>query len=317
MENNEEKLAHFEQVKQSNRRNIRDIIIRNGMIGKKELSKEAGLTFPTVTVAIRSLLETGEILGIQEESSGGRPGAVFCMNPDYQYYLNMIVKEFKIIIRIYDACGNLKEEVVENITENGCREEIIQILTKKKQDYPKLSFVSIGIPGVVNGDSIDYLPYLSRLEGKELKQQIEKTLNVVVLMQNDVNAIVISERGNWRNFAHIFMNHGCIGLGMIAEGQVLHGAHGCAGELEYVCDESKGTIEVLREAIMIVSAVLDVSDIAISGEEILETDIRTLEEKLECSIPKKRIPVIHFVEGEMELYHKGLLDLSFEQSRKL
>lgn len=304
--------THYDYIRDNNRKLIRTLLRSTGQSGKSELVTASGLSFPTVSTALNDLTKTGEVLSLEGSSTGGRPGAIFQLNPEYRTIVCAILDHYELKLRIYDACGNLLSWTSEEITETSNAATLVSIFSRIKEEYPNFKILSFGIPGVALNGCIRYLPYLPKLENVMVREILFEQLGIEVFLENDINSIVLGELEYWNNFAHLFWNQGCIGSGIVLDGQLIRGNHGCAGELEYICDEKAGKIVCLKQAILALSCVIDVPDIAISGEGVTEQDIPLLEDCLKLSLPEYRMPQLHFVANNQQLYQKGLWQLALD-----
>lgn len=106
-----ENTAHFGQIREQNRRIIRNLVRSKSCISKSEIASLTGLTYPTVSSAIKDLVNSGEVTELESISVGGRPGAVFQLNERYQYIICAYIDDLKLFARIYDACGKQCEVV--------------------------------------------------------------------------------------------------------------------------------------------------------------------------------------------------------------
>ncbi len=310
----QESIAHFEDVRMKNKRIIRNLLRDCAPIGKTELSQVSGLSFPTVSSALNDLVGSGEALVLDEGSSkGGRPAAAFTLNPEFQYAACGYLEQSILSISIYNGIGHLQEVVVKPIEKTDTVHELVTLFEEIKEKYNQLTAIAIGIPGVVWRGTIKHLPKFPELEGKNLKGALEKELGVAVFLENDMNTIVYAERRKWADLAHIFINkEGCIGTGILINGGVLRGAHGYAGELEYICNEKDEVYDMLTQAISALACILDVPHIALSGEKVEILDKKILVSKLGEIMPIERLPAIHIVVGEKQLYLWGLWEMILE-----
>lgn len=304
--------AHFEMVKENNRKLIRNLVRQHEVLGKAELVTCSGLSFPTVSAALNELVKTGEVLALEGSSNGGRPGAVFKLNPDYRQIACAILNGLNFEIKIYDACGGHSGACSEKIDETFDADQLILIFEKIKSVYSKLEMLVMGIPGVAVDGVIKHLPYLAKLEGVNIQEVFKDKLNIKLFIENDVNAMVIGEKENWKNFAHLFLSEGCIGSGILIDGRLLRGVHGYAGEVELICDEQAEKKVCLTQAALAMACVVDVSDIAISGKEITRADVEDVEKALKEKLSAYRMPKLHYVADDVNLYEKGLWQIALD-----
>lgn len=275
-----------------------------------------GLSFPTVSSVINALVESKEVLMADGNSNGGRPGAVFKLNPEYQYVLCVKLLDQEVHMVVYDACGFVCQKYKEMIDQEANPQTLISIFENVKSDYPALSIIVIGIAGVALNGLITHLPNLPKIEGTNLVDEIEHALQVKVQIENDINTIVIAERDRFQDLAHITAYGHCIGTGIMIQGNLIRGAHGCAGEMEFICDKRTDDISFLKSAILPIMCIIDVPNIAISGISLSKEQMEQLNEELVQVLPKARIPKIYSVPNDFELYDKGLWDIALEEYLK-
>ena len=94
--------------------------------------------------------------------------------------------------------------------------------------------VGLGMPGVVDTERRTVNAPMLGWNDLELNKLLERRLRVPVLADNDVNTLAVSERlyGRGREVDHfvtVTIGRG-VGLGIVAGGDVYHGAGGGAGE---------------------------------------------------------------------------------------
>lgn len=309
---NDKNAAHFDQIKEQNSKLIRNLLRQFPGIKRSELASLSGLTFPTVSSAMKELVSSGEVIEVNSISIGGRPGAIYELNAEYQYIICAYIDGLTLHIRIFNACGEqceqMEKEIASSIDSNG----LIDIFLEIKKKYPKLSVISLGIPGVILDGVIKHLPYLPALEEVNIKKNFEEKIGVATFIENDINAIVLAEKGKFKDMAHIIISNGCIGTGIMIHEQLIRGAHGCAGELEYICDETKDSIEVLSQGILAITCVIDMGDIFISGNDLNELMLSQIIDRLKMSLPHNRIPNIHIENNVEDLYFRGLLTIAID-----
>lgn len=308
--------THYDQIKNSNKILIRNQIREAKICSKAELSASTGLSFPTISQAVSELKETGEIVELCGKSKGGRPGNEYCLNSEYEQLVCAAFLENEFVIKVFDYCGELLEESTVPFTNDFGVKELIEALRKIRDRYHRLKHCAIGIPGIIVDGEIVHYPYQPRLERQNLKEIIHKELGMQIFLENDINAIAMGETSHWNSFAHIIWIQDCIGSAIVVDGKLIRGAHGCAGEVEYVCHNLKSRLESLKDSLMAISAVIDVPVIAISGNGITEAEILQLSEHLSRVYDSFRIPEVVYVTNEKELYFQGLWRILFNHIQK-
>lgn len=303
----EQEGAHFVEIRVRNRKLLRNLMREHKALSKTEAARLSGLSFPTITAALKDMMSSGEVIEMEGAiSNGGRPGAVYALNTNYQYAACGWLTETRLIVKIYDVYGKQIRTFDWQVDQSLDAKEVGGYLQQLQTDYPRLSMVALGVPGVVWQGKIEHLPCFPKLEGTPLKQLLEEESGIEVQLENDINTIAYAQVPHYKDFAHIFLSQGCIGTGIVIDGKLVHGAHGGAGEIENVCDMEKEITQCLCQAISVIAAVLDVPYIFLSGEALKEIEISKLMERLKEKIPAMRLPEVMAVTHEEKLYEEGL-----------
>lgn len=312
-----DKAAHFDVIKENNKRLIRNLVRKYDTVGKAELAGYSGLSVPTVAAALYDLVDAKMVLEQEGKSSGGRPGSIYTLNPNYAQIACIAILENRLLIQVFDYCGTLLEDTMITIVQDITPLELEKILLDFKQKYLNLKIAVLGIPGIATTDGmIIHLPHMPHLQGTNVKKSLSSKLDIEVFIENDINAIAMSEIEHWSNFAHIIWTQGCIGSAIILEGNLIRGIHGSAGELEFICNEDKGKLDCLKKGALTLACTLDLPLIAISGEEVTSQDAQSLTDYLTARLASYCRPEIIYVPNEHALYSKGLWQIALIHLKK-
>jgi DNA-binding Lrp family transcriptional regulator len=308
--NKKENVAHFDLVKQQNRKIIRNLLRAESPLSIAQISDRVGLSYPTVASLLKELTASGETLISQQQNiAGGRPGICYELNPSYQYGMTLYFDDFTLKGKIHDAFGKtIKPFQYNNISAKFSVSDILNIVRRQQEEYPELSTLSIGVPGAVHESEICFLPKFLKLVGTKLVQTLEQNTGLDVLIENDVNAIAFAEVGQLEDFAHIIYveEDECIGVGIVMQGQIVKGCGGYAGELEYLCKDLKDREDTFVTCIKALTCVLNLPDILLSGDFCSDENLEKIRQKLSTQLPEERIPTLHAVENPDQLYETGL-----------
>lgn len=158
----------------------------------------------------------------------------------------------KFAIVTLDGEVQQKWSIETNILENGKHivPEIIESINHRIELYgmSKGDFVGIGMgtPGSVDIDKGTVIGAynLNWTTLQLVKQQIEAAIGIPFTLDNDANVAALGEgwKGAGENDPNVvFVTLGTgVGGGIIAEGQLLHGNAGCAGEIGHVTVDPEG-----------------------------------------------------------------------------
>ncbi len=85
--NTEMIVGNHELMKSLNKKNIFDVIMREGPISRTAISKKVKLALPTVMRVADEFLQEGLILEIGKgDSAGGRKPELLAINPDARFF---------------------------------------------------------------------------------------------------------------------------------------------------------------------------------------------------------------------------------------
>jgi predicted NBD/HSP70 family sugar kinase len=253
-----------------NERTVLDLIRSSAPISRAEISRRAGISKPTVSLALRSLVEGG----IVRETSQvpGRPhyGAVY-FEPVPEAAL---VLGFDLGARfLRGALSDLRGEVRARQDVEVGGDDIGGVIDAAVGLHASLLEASgfapelvdcavVGVPGVVPAGRgrIALAGDIPGLGEHEVGVELEERLGLPVTLENDVNLAALGE--HWRGVAHgvddfAFLSVGTgLGAGIVLDGRLHRGRHGAAGELDYTragradhADPSAGAISAFAGGI--------------------------------------------------------------------
>ena len=152
-------------------------------------------------------------------------------------------KNGKILGKEIFSSGNGRK-VHESV--NQIQAAISELLSRHKLTTRKLMGIGIAVPGAIDSrrQTIQKSPNLPSWEGFPIKSVLARRFGVPVSIENDANAAALGERyfGSGRgidHFLYLTISTG-IGSGIIANGSLVRGAGGTAGEVGHMTVERNG-----------------------------------------------------------------------------
>jgi beta-glucoside kinase len=119
---------------------------------------------------------------------------------------------------------------------------LVQVIQKLQQNQTILG-VGICAPGIIQKNGLMVTAgSIKPLYGINLKEEIQRRIDIPVFVENDANAAAIAEK--WQGQARFYNNYLCIvlgtgmGGGIVINNQVYRGAHGMAGEFGWMLIDS-------------------------------------------------------------------------------
>ena len=164
--------------------------------------------------------------------------------PDVSHVVGVDIGGTKIRAALATSTGEVLSEAVIATDKRGGMEIVHQIADLvhrlglgSRQEIAATCIAGPGTPNRRNG-SFDLAPNIRGLDSIDMVEELAKSFGHSPVIENDVNAAVI---GEWRHghgvgardFAFISLGTG-IGMGLVANDQLVKGAHDAAGEIGYL-----------------------------------------------------------------------------------
>jgi predicted NBD/HSP70 family sugar kinase len=235
-------------LKRLNEETVLDTIRSGAPISRAEIARRAGISKPTVSLALRTLLEAGLV----REAVDGPPG------PSYGALYFEPVAEAALVLGIDLGARFLRGAVSDLTGEIRARHDVeragadadsaLAAIVELRDSLARaaglatglIDQVVVGVPGVVEErtGAISLAMNVPGLDGRRYGADLEERLGVRVRVENDVNLAALGEgrHGVARGAdAFVFLSVGTgLGAGLVLRGELQRGHHGAAGELDYV-----------------------------------------------------------------------------------
>jgi len=221
---------------------VHNVIRTNGPLSRAEIARCLAVSKPTVSPAVRQLIDEGLVYESgPEPSQGGRRGMGLDLVPLHRSVLGIDVGATNTRAAIADVRGNILASR-RVLTDGRSTDALIAQLTAVSDELvlaaraPSPVSVAIGTPGVIDPESgaVRYAPNLPVLEHPGLSERLACAFGCAVSVHNDVNLAAVGE--HWRGAARgvdtfVLVGVGTgLGLGIVVNGELFTGARGRAGE---------------------------------------------------------------------------------------
>ena len=235
-------------LKDLNERTVLDAIRSGAPISRAEISRRAGISKPTVSLALQSLLDAGLVRETQPDP--GRPtyGATFFeVVPEAGLVLGLDLGARFLRGAICDLRGEIRarqDVELDGADAEGAIDAIagLRLSLAEASGLPadRIDGVVFGVPGVVDADTgrLRLATNVPGLEGREWAEDLRTRLELPVTVENDINLAAVGER--WRGMARgvedfVFLSVGTgLGAGLVLRGELHRGRNGAAGEVDLV-----------------------------------------------------------------------------------
>lgn len=238
-----------------NERTVLEAIRADAPISRAEISRRVGISKPTVSLALRSLLGAGLVREVDGAARGRYGATLFESVPEARLVLGLDIGARFLRAAICDLRGDVRAR--QDVEVAGADAPALldaaadlrdQLLVAAELSTPAIDGAVIGVPGAVDPATgrVRLAGNIPGLEGLELGRELSSRLGLRVSVENDINLAAVGER--WRgvgrgvqSFAFLSVGTG-LGAGLVIRGELLRGHHGAAGEVDYALMEP-GSVE--------------------------------------------------------------------------
>ncbi|HSI79370.1 MAG TPA: ROK family transcriptional regulator [Solirubrobacterales bacterium] len=224
-------------------------LIRDGeAVTRADLARRTGLARSTVAQRVDALLDHRLVYEAGgSESTGGRPPTVLAFNHEAGVVLAADLGATHSRLAVSDLAGVPLAEVTQDLDIALGPEAVLDWVQKAFGDLLKevgrkpedVRGIGIGVPGPVAygaGETISP-PIMPGWDRFSIPGWFASLYDAPVLVDNDVNIMALGEHWtNWRDVDHLlFVKVGTgIGCGIVASGNIHHGAQGAAGDIGHI-----------------------------------------------------------------------------------
>ena len=230
-----------------NERTVLDAIRAGAPISRAEISRRVGISKPTVSVALESLLDAGLVREADNDADGPTYGATF-FEPVHEAALVLGLDLGARFLRgaICDLRGHVRARQDIEMPGAGVHAVLAaaaglrhRLIAACELPADALDGAVAGVPGVIEAPSgrVGLAGNIPGLERLPVGAELERRLGVPVSVENDVNLAAVGE--HWRgvgqgvdNFVFLSIGTG-LGAGLVLGGELHRGHHGAAGEVDF------------------------------------------------------------------------------------
>ncbi len=233
-------------LKDMNERTVLETIRTGGPISRAEISRRAGISKPTVSLALQALLDAGLVREAVHEPGGPSYGAVF-FEPVAEAALVLGFDLGARFVRgaVCDLAGTVRARQDLELRRPGAAPALEAIVSLRESlvdaagiEPELVDGVVVGVPGVVLGTGrIELATNVPGLEEIDVAAELGERLGLPVSLENDISLAALGE--HWAGVARgvddfVFVSVGTgLGAGLVLRGELHRGHNGAAGELDY------------------------------------------------------------------------------------
>src|SRR5437763_7789569 len=230
-----------------NERTVLETIRAGSPISRAEIARRSGISKPTVSLALESLLQADLVREATDRPDGPGYGAVY-FEPvaEAAAVLGLDLGARFVRGAVCDLAGEVRarQDVELTVAEVEGAVEAIErlrssLLETSGLDRNRVDGVVVGVPGVVEQGTglLRLAENVAGLEGRAFESELESALGLPVRLENDINLAALGEQ--WQGVARgvddfVFLSIGTgMGAGVVLGGDLHRGRHGAAGEIDF------------------------------------------------------------------------------------
>jgi predicted NBD/HSP70 family sugar kinase len=231
-----------------NERVVLELIRSRGPLSRAQVARDSGLSKPTVSLLLASLLDGGLVREVGRATGRRGPSAIlYELNPNAGWVVGIDVGRRWVRAGIADISGTIVARRDERARVRSAQTLIGQIggiahdlAAEAGLEWSQVTHATIGTPGVLDPvrGLVQMAPNLPGWGRHGIVEAVHEELGTNVSFENDVNLAALGERvrGHGRgveNFVYLWIGTG-IGIGIVVQGELYRGSRGAAGEIGYL-----------------------------------------------------------------------------------
>ncbi len=237
-------------IRQTNAQILLQLLRDNGPCSKADLVRASGLSAPSVTNVVATLISTGLVDAVGEgDSTGGRPPDILRFKAEHSSVAGVEITRDTLRFLLTDLNGRelaYSETPIkrsESAPSQVCQQisnEVRKLLRKKKLMASQLAALTVGVPAIVNVEegTVVALSALQDWNQVPLGSMLRREFKCRVVIDNDTNLAAEGEfyRGAAQgeaDFVFVTIGEG-VGAGIFLGGGIYRGSKWSAGEIGYL-----------------------------------------------------------------------------------
>ena len=237
-------------IRQTNAQVLLQLLRDKGPCSKADLVRASGLSAPSVTNVVATLISTGLVEAVGEgNSTGGRPPDILRFKAEHRVVAGVEITRDTLRFLLTDLNGgqlarseasiDRSQSTPRRICQQICS-EVRKLLRDKKLMGNQLAMLTVGVPAIVNVDegTVVALSALQNWNDVPLGPMLTREVKCRVVIDNDTNLAAQGEfhRGaaqGERDFVFVTIGEG-VGAGIFLGGRIHRGSQWSAGEIGYL-----------------------------------------------------------------------------------
>ena len=224
-------------------RKVLESLQEQGPLSRADLTRETGISAPTISKAVSELLTTGLLEeGAAPDNALGRPGRKLQLARDSAHVIGIVLDPESCHVVSASLDGTIAPDSRISFTTPGTYDSLIDSLKQACDQVMRITeYATLGIgitmPGLVNEETDESLfsPNLHVINHRRPAADLAALTGTTAVCLQESRALCLGERlyGQARglnDFAMLDVTTG-LGLGVFSNGELIRGQNGLAGEL--------------------------------------------------------------------------------------
>lgn len=304
----------LKNIRNKNLSDILQVLRDKGACSLAELTENTDGGLTTVKKCVFQAMDYGMILeGDIADSTGGRKAKQYLINEKYQYFLFLIIDNNDLIFIV----KNFKFECVKKYSVHFNMNEFFETICRNIDEILKkynLGTICLSMPCVVKDGVILDWYYNPNMNSFDLKAALESKYHLNTIIQNDMKLTVIGEstenRQNTKNIVTMQFGHNGIGVGEMANGHLLEGDAGFAGEVGFINDLRKNIMGVSYPAKIVRNAIVFLNpEVIVFYKSDRQNQFKEIFDKAVAGLPYYAVPRFEISDDYDNSIITGLISL--------
>lgn len=233
-------------------RKVLECLHEQGPLSRADVTRETGISAPTVSKAVTYLLESGLVEeGEAAENALGRPGKRLTLARNSAQVIGVVLDAQVCTVVTATVAGDIDHARKVTFSTPGSYVSLQRQLTDVVQQAirkGKASTLGIGIsaPGLQDGEQCLIAPNLQAINQQRPAADLTDATGIPAFCMQETRAMCIAERlygkaKGMDDFAMIDFTSG-LGLGIFSGGDIIRGHNGLAGEIGHITVSPTGKL---------------------------------------------------------------------------
>jgi N-acetylglucosamine repressor len=241
-------------LRQINQHQILATIRAHGPLSRTEISRLAGVSFPTVNRAVAALVAARLVEEEDpQQNCVGRPGKLVRLARTEVGVLGCVIGAAQCEVSAAGLDGEVAAKAVRQFYTPPSYAELVNVCVHQlrrliKQRKTTALALGVSAPGLLNQREgrLLFSPNVRQIDGRNLSADLRKRLGLETIVLQESHALCLAEQvyGSAKgvaDFAMLDISEG-LGLGVMHGDKLLQGHSGFAGELGHVTVDLKGRL---------------------------------------------------------------------------